>query len=192
MDRCAYVRVAPSHLCTRRDEQDRGGQSIHPIYFWGCFENGFHKKGCEEIGRTWGWYRYMGNKLGNEFGEVLIICLKKRNLVMKNYRGAVFLSLLLYNAFVCAFVFLNRIVLICIFSELFLPEECKTTLPKQDQPWVSRALFKLSARGKAKFDMDKTNRLWWYPRHGEEYTYVIVMFFPNFFPFSPFPPCNLI
>lgn len=44
-----------------------------------------------------------------------------------------------------------------------LTDGWRTTLPKTDHQWVSRALFHRSTKGKSKVDYSKVNRLWYYP-----------------------------
>ncbi|KAG1664134.1 hypothetical protein GQR58_019951 [Nymphon striatum] len=42
-------------------------------------------------------------------------------------------------------------------------EGWRSSLPKHDQSWISKALFKKSSSGKAVLDMARVDRLWYYP-----------------------------
>ncbi|XP_068211933.1 uncharacterized protein [Palaemon carinicauda] len=48
-------------------------------------------------------------------------------------------------------------------DDVVLPEGWKKTLPKADHQWISRALFKVSNRGKPELAWERVNKLWWSP-----------------------------
>ena len=69
----------------------------------------------------------------------------------------------LFNIFFIEVVFFNLFYFTLLNLDCPLPEEWKQGLPKPDQTWVSRALFKWSSRGRPELDISKVNKLWWYP-----------------------------
>nr|XP_034315334.1 mucin-5B-like [Crassostrea gigas] len=48
-------------------------------------------------------------------------------------------------------------------GDICLPAGWKQTLPKADHLWVSKALFRFSPGGRVEFDLDKIDRVWFYP-----------------------------
>jgi hypothetical protein len=50
------------------------------------------------------------------------------------------------------------------FSDILLPEPWKQTLPKEDQLWLSKALFRVNPfNGRPELDPDRATKLWYYP-----------------------------
>ena len=54
-------------------------------------------------------------------------------------------------------------MLYIVDTSICLPVGWKQTLPKVDQLWVSRTLFKFKQNGWPELDMTKVNKMWWYP-----------------------------
>jgi hypothetical protein len=48
-------------------------------------------------------------------------------------------------------------------SRICLPAGWIPALPEVDQHWISKALFRWSPSGQPEFDIDKVDRMWWYP-----------------------------
>ncbi|CAL8406944.1 unnamed protein product [Arctogadus glacialis] len=48
-------------------------------------------------------------------------------------------------------------------SRICLPAGWIPALPEVDQHWISKALFRWSPSGQPEFEIDKVDRMWWYP-----------------------------